>query len=154
MHEIDDSLKEFIESPVAAVMGTASAAGRPHVVYCWGPVVGDDRQTVSFHVNESVAAEALADIVETSRVALTVADPITYRSVQLKGRCLGTRLSSDEDEAIVQRHFESFLSVTSVIGDPPAAIRNLKRAEPLRRFLLQVEAAYDQTPGPDAGRPL
>ena len=154
MYEIDDSLKEFIESPVAAVLGTASAAGRPHVTYCWGPVVGEDHRSVAFHVNESVAAEALADIVETGRIALTVADPITYRSVQLKGHCLGTRMATPEDEAIVQRHFESFLSVTSVIGDPPGSIRNLKRAEPLRRFILQVEAAFDQTPGPDAGRPL
>lgn len=154
MYEIADSLKEFIESPVAAVLGTASAAGRPHVTYCWGPAVGDDRRSVAFHVNETVATEALADIVETGRIALTVADPITYRSVQLKGRCLGTGPASGEDEAFVQRHFESFLSITAVIGDPPAAIRNLKRSEPLRRFVFEVEAAFDQTPGPDAGRPL
>ncbi|MCA9826708.1 MAG: hypothetical protein KC479_15140, partial [Dehalococcoidia bacterium] len=76
------------------------------------------------------------------------------RSIQLKGRCLGISPASAEDEAAAQRHFESFLSVTSVIGDPPAAIRNLKRAEPLRRFVFAVEAAFDQTPGPDAGRPL
>lgn len=154
MYEIDESLKAFIESPVAAVLGTASSAGRPHVVYCWGPVVGADGRSVAVHVGESVGAQSLADIVETGRMALTIGDPITYRSVQLKGRCLDTAMATAEEEALAQRHFESFQSVTSVIGDPPAAIRNLKRAEPLRRFVFAVEAAFDQTPGPDAGRPL
>jgi hypothetical protein len=41
----------------------------------------------------------------------------------------------------------------ALIGDPPEIIRSLW-LDDIVRLTFDVDAAYDQTPGPEAGKPL
>jgi hypothetical protein len=154
MFKISDELKDLIESGVAVVVGTAGAGNRPHVVPAWAPEVGDDRRTLAVYIEAARSRDVLADVAETGTMAVTIGCVITYRSIQFKGRCRGTRMATPEEGAWIEKHFELFRSATALVGDPPGTIRNMRMTDAMRRFELDVASAFDQTPGPDAGKQL
>jgi hypothetical protein len=153
MYEIGDELKAFMEAGVAAILGTGDASGRPRVDYGWGPRVRPDGVTVDVFLDTARADQALANVRENPKMALTLADPMTHRSVQLKGVYRETRAASEDDRAWVQQQREAFLTVTTLIGDPPDVIRGLW-LDDVVKVAFTVERAFDQTPGPGAGKPL
>jgi hypothetical protein len=150
---IDGPLAEFVHSGVATIVGTASDAGRPHVAYGWGPRVREGGRTLDVFLDAPKAGQALEDLRSNGRIAVTMGDPVSYRSVQVKGRFSGASPPSDADEVWLAAYREAFLVNTSLVGDPPSVIRSLWLNEVVR-VSLTVEQAYDQTPGPGAGRPL
>jgi hypothetical protein len=153
MYEIGDELKMFVESGVAVLIGTGDAEGRPRIDYGWGPRVRPDGVTVDVFLDLERADRALANLQENNKIAMTVGDPVSYRSVQLKGVHHETRAANDDDRAWVGRHREEFLASTSLVGDPPNTIRNLW-LDDVVRVAFVVDSAFDQTPGPEAGKPL
>lgn len=153
MYEIGDELKSLMESGVAAIVGTGDAAGRPRLDYVWGPRVRPDRVTIDVFLDVERADQALANLRENPRIALTIAAPVSYRSVQLKGAYRETRAASEGDRAWVDQQRESFLTACTLVGDPPATIRNLW-LDDVVKIAFTVEAAFDQTPGPGAGKQL
>lgn len=153
MYRIDEQLKEFIESGVAAIMGTADAEGRPEVIYVWGPRVSNDGQALSVFLEEARSLETLKNAGANRRVAVTFADPVTYRSIQLKGTFAGTGVPNADDEAWVLRHREAFTISTALVGDRQPGRRNYWM-NGILRIDMKVECAFDQTPGPNAGAPL
>ena len=58
-----------------------------------------------------------------------------------------------DDAAWVQRHREAFVVTTSLVGDPPTAIRNLWMDDVVR-VSFDGRARVRPDAGPDAGRPL
>ena len=153
LYRVDDELKDFLESGVAAVVGTASADGRPHVARAWGMRVCEGREAMSIFLETARAAATLADLEATGLIAVTVASPVTYRSVQLKGRWSGKAEADSEDLAWVQRHRDAFATEAALVGDPPNVVRS-RWMQDLFRVDFAIERAFDQTPGPLAGQPL
>lgn len=154
MYRIDEALQEFVESRVAVIVGTADPAGRPHARPGWGPRVHPSRTRVSFFLEAERAPVPLDDIAATGQIAITCSDPITYRSVQLKGRGHVVPETTADDEAWVARHRAAFIAAVAIVGDPPHAARNRWIEGPLVRVDIDVERAFNQTPGPGAGGPL
>ena len=152
MFVIDPELKAFLEAGVASQLGTASAAGRPSAVNAWGPRVNTDG-TVSVFIDTIRAATPMANLATNPRVAVIFADPMSYRSIQLKGRWRGCSVASPEEERWVARHRDNLASTLALVGDDPASKSNSAWDE-LTRIDFDVEHAFDQTPGPLAGRPL
>jgi hypothetical protein len=153
MFQIDEQLREFVESGVAVIVGTGDAARRPHVIYGWGPRVHPGGTTIDFFIDRIRSDQALSDVGENPRVALTVTDPVSARSVQFKGAFRESGAPDETDEVWVARHREAFLVTTALIGDPPDIISALWTDEVVR-MTFDVERAFDQTPGPVAGSPL
>ena len=153
MYSVDDELKDFLESGVACVVGTANDAGRPHVTNGWGFRVCKTRDSASVFLDTLRSETALKDLEETGLIALTVASPVSYRSVQLKGRWTAIAEAGADDLAWVQKHRDAFASEAALVGDPPEAVRNSWMTE-VFRVDFTIERAYDQTPGPRAGQPL
>jgi hypothetical protein len=151
---IDDELKEFIHRGVAVVLGTASAEGRPHVTYVWGPKVLESRARLHVFLEVPRSEQPVANLEETRLAAVTLAEPVSYRSFQLKGRYQGLTPATSDEVSWVERHREAFSSQTALIGDSPGVRRNAWMDAPLLRLEVDVEAAFDQTPGPNAGQPL
>jgi hypothetical protein len=152
MFRIDDSLKEFIESGVATLIGTGDSGGRPHVAYGWAPRVTEEG-TVEVFVDAARAERTLANLEANGRIAVTVAHPVSVRSVQLKGRFRESGPPNPADKEYVQQRREDMVTSTSLIGDPPDIIRALW-LEDVVRLSFTVDQAFDQTPGPNAGQPL
>ena len=91
---------------------------------------------------------------DTGVIAITAADVRTLRSVQLKGRIVGVEPTSPQDEAVAAEHSGRFFeAIHETDGHDLAAIRQML---PLRTLTVEVvvEELFDQTPGPDAGRPV
>lgn len=153
MFQIDGSMKEFVESGVAVLVGTGSADGRPHVAQGWGPRVRDDGTSMDVFLDVSRADLSLANLNSNGRIAVTFAHPVTYRSVQFKGAFRESSEPDEADRSWVQQHRENFLVTTSLVGDPAWVIRNMWLEETVR-VAFEVERAFDQTPGPEAGKPL
>lgn len=154
MYVVGEELRELIESGVAVSVATADAAGRPHLNTGWGPRIGDDGAIATVFIDRARSAPTIDDLEATKRIAMTVGDPVSYRSIQLKGSVTGVALEPGEDDrAWVRRHREAFLVSIALVGDPPTLGRNMW-TDPVVRIDFAIEAAFDQTPGPDAGRPL
>lgn len=152
MFVIDSEMKAFLQGGVASQLGTASAEGRPNAVNAWGPRVNEDGSLTIF-IDTVRAAGPLSNLATNPRAAVIFADPITYRSIQLKGRWRGASRPTPEEERWVARHRDSLSAALAVIGDDPESKRNTAWDD-LTRIDLDVDHAFDQTPGPQAGRPL
>ena len=153
MYEFDPATKAFLEGGgLAAQVGSADANGRPQVAAAWGPRENGDG-TLSVFLDTARAGRTLANLAMNRRIALIVADPISYRSIQFKGEWLTAAVPTEEERAWVQRHREVFASNLALVGDSPGAIRNMWMEE-TTRIDFTVHAAFDQTPGPQAGQPL
>jgi hypothetical protein len=152
MFRIDDSLKEFIESGVATLVGTGDSTGRPQIAYGWGPRVKDE-SSVEVFIDSARADKTLDNLRSNGRIAVTFAHPVSYRSVQLKGEFQAADEPDDEDREYVKQRREGFVTSTSLIGDPPETIRNIWLEDTVR-IVFRADFAFDQTPGPNAGKPL
>jgi hypothetical protein len=153
MYAIDEKLQELIESGVATLVGTGDSHGRPQIAYGWAPRVVDPSGVLEVFVERARAEKTLANLKSNGHIAVTIADPISVRSVQFKGKFLSLSEPSEADRAYVQERREGFVTSTSLIGDPPAIIRALW-LDDIQLISFSVDAAFDQTPGPNAGRPL
>ena len=150
---IDEPLKDFIESGLAGIVGTASAEGLPHVTYGWSPRVHPDGASVDVFLDQPRAEMALSDIAENGQIALTLADPVSYRSVQLKGKVVGSTSECAKDETWLRNGREGYLVRATLIGDDPRSLRE-RWFDDVVRVTFSVDSGFDQTPGPTAGQPL
>ena len=155
MFVIPDELRSFIESGVAVVAATADSEGRPHVAFAWGTHVLEGGTRVAVCLESSRAEQVIEDAREGTAIAVTFGHPTTYRSVQLKGTTRTATAAGPHDEARAAAHQGDFLSATALVGDDPSTIRSCwSGQESLLRLEFDVERAFDQTPGPGAGREL
>jgi hypothetical protein len=156
---ITAELKDFLESGVSVVVGTCDAACVPEAVRAWGPRVGRDQRSVSLCVALATSGRALNNLRESGRIAVTFCLPTNYKTIQLKGRYLGTAQLNDQDLVAVERHRDSFLASAARVGVHRRFMEGLWQRELLESAVMLkirfvAEQAFDQTPGPNAGRQL
>ncbi|MCC7365045.1 MAG: pyridoxamine 5'-phosphate oxidase family protein [Dehalococcoidia bacterium] len=153
MYRVDDDIKELAEGAVAAAVGSASADGVPQHIPGWGLRIRDDRISADIFIDAPRAADVLANLRETGRIAVTFGSPVTYQSIQFKGMFVECAEPTPEECAWVEQQREAVASSLAIVGDSIDRMRNLWMSEILRvRFT--IERAFDQTPGPAAGKPL
>jgi hypothetical protein len=149
---IDEDLKQFLESDVDVVVGTTDSQNHPHIGRAWGPRVAPGGASLELFLDLPKSVDALRDLRETGRLAVVFVGPATARSVQLKGRCLEIGDPEGEDLLWVDKHRQAFVQAVSY-GFPSHLVRTMWSTQ-LKRVRFVAETAFDQTPGPEAGRPL
>ena len=87
---ITAELKDFLESGVSVVVGTRDSACDPEAVRAWGPRVGHDGRSVSLCVALATSGRTLNNMRDNGCVAVTFCLPSNYKTIQLKGRYVGT----------------------------------------------------------------
>jgi hypothetical protein len=152
---IEPELAAFLEGEAAQYVGTVTAAGMPSAGRAWGLrvraggphirlLVGADVETVaSVHPGTGDAP---------ARLALSVTDVLTFRSVQLKGTVVGVEEPDESDLAVHHGYRAGFSAAVAATGGvtpmeavwPPALVA----------VTVEVDAVFDQTPGPNAGARL
>jgi Pyridoxamine 5'-phosphate oxidase len=153
---LDEDLRALLECGVATVIGTHDAALAPEIARGWGVHVVDGR-TVEVCVGLPSARRTLANLAENAQIAMTCVRPSDYRQVQLKGRVVATLEPTDEDRARVGRHREAFREEVAHVGIAAHLVDGFWNHDPVDAMVkirFAVGDAYEQTPGPDAGRPL
>lgn len=153
MDLVDDDLKEFLESGVGFYVGANDSEHGPRVTRGWGFRVLDDRRSAEVFVDALGGAAVAGAARVDGRVAVVAAQPTTYQSIQLKGRCLEVGEPGPGDARHVQDHRDAYTAAVALIGHPPSVVRNLwTRA--VTRIRFTFDEAFDQTPGPGAGTRL
>lgn len=119
----------------------------------WGPRLNLDDGTIELFVDLPKSTDVLRDVRDNGRAAVTFEHPMTNRCIQLKGRCLEIGDASGDDWAWIERHRTSFAELVKHFGYPPHVVRNMWSTQ-VKKLRISVEAGFDQTPGPNAGKPL
>jgi len=149
---IDAEWTRFLRGPVSAMLGTADTMAVPDATRLAGVAVLDGRRLRVLLAAD--ARTARANAVAGARVAVLVTDITTYRSVQWKGRVVSaTEERTPGDLALVHGHVEAFGKAGPRVGIAAEMIAGLFPREVVP-LLVEVDAVYDQTPGPHAGQSI
>lgn len=154
---IDDELRALLEDGVAAVLGTRDAGLVPEVARGWGVRVLPDRASVELCIGLPSGRRTLANLADNGQLAVTCVRPSDYRQVQLKGRGAEAGAPTEADRAWVARHQAAFTAQVADVGIAPETCHRFwshDDPDALVKLRLEVAEAFDQTPGPDAGRAL
>jgi hypothetical protein len=152
-------LKAFLEGGVSALVGTRGADLVPEITRAWGLLVSKDGTRISLCVPLATSQKTLDNLAGNGQMTICCSLPTSYKTVQLKGQCIGTADPSPADLAAVKKHREAFGRVNERIGFPRERCDNfwqgeLETSPVLVKLLFVPEQIFDQTPGPDAGSPL
>ena len=150
---IDDEMKTFLESDVDLFVGSRDEQLVPSTVRAWGPRVSEGGASVELFIDMPAGSQLVANFRSNGRVAATFNNPMTNRTIQLKGRCLEIGDPASEDWAWIERHRSSFAETVAYFGYPAHIVRNLWSMQ-VKRVRFSVEDAFNQTPGPGAGARL
>ncbi len=156
---INDKMKSFLESGVSVVVGTRDVGLTPEIVRAWGPVVSEDRQSISLCVAQAASARTLDNLSTIGRITVVFTLPTNLQSVQLKGTWIETTKPDAADLAAVEQHRDAFAGLNEQIGMPRRAVetfwkRELETSSVLVKLRFVPEQIFNQTPGPDAGSRL
>ncbi len=147
---IDEELAAFVRGPVSAMLGTADAMAVPDATRVAGVGALDGRRLRVLISPE--ARTARLNAVAGARAAVLVTNIITYRSVQWKGRVISAGEGrTPGDLALLHRHIDAFCEASPRVGIARELVVRLFPLEVVP-LVIEVDALYDQTPGPGAGR--
>ena len=148
---IEDEDVALLVGPSSLIVGTVDETGLPDATKAWGVAVQPDRERMRVILSAD-DGQALANARSTGVFALTATDVHTFVSVQVKGRVESVEPESDADRARREQQIEGFKRAVNETDGTP--IELLGRIEPCGfvTVVATIEEAFDQTPGPTAGR--
>jgi hypothetical protein len=147
---ITPELAEFFASGISVLVGTRDARLRPDCVRASGVAAEPRRNVVTVFLPAATSERARANLEDNGRIAVTVTRAIDHRSLQVKGRVLELRDSTEEELGEIRRYLADLALDWGQVGVPCKATQALNHW-PSYTVRLRVEALFEQTPGPDAG---
>jgi hypothetical protein len=150
---ISEELASFLESGISILVGTRDADRRPAAMRAMGATVAPDRRSVAIHLPESTSARTLANLRDNGRIAVTFSRPRDHRSIQIKGRVVESRPSTEADRSRQERYSAALVDELETVGMARSTTGRLSYW-PSVTVQVVVEERFDQTPGPAAGQKL
>jgi hypothetical protein len=151
--EVPGNLVPLLEGLVAVHVATRDADLVPDEVMAAAAHVGPDGRRLTVFLPVATSETSLANLRENGAIAVVMSQPLTHRTVQLKGRAETIRAARDDEREAVERSAAGFDAEVEAFGLPPAAVRR-RTKWPCHAVTFAVAEAYEQTPGPRAGEPL
>ena len=146
------AIAEYLDSGVSMVGASANDHLVPEVFRIWGASLDDGgvlRALIS-----SDARRTFEQTREGSLLCMTFADVLNLRSIQVKGRCVGSaEFPGPADMALMER-YETLLYRKVPLNGTPLALVHAIRPRSVFAVSVLLEEAYEQTPGPAAGKAL
>ncbi len=150
---LDEELSELLASGVDIYVATRDESLAPEATFALGGRIDADRRTFTVYVPEVMAAATLRNVKANGQLAVNLSRPTDHKCVQLKGRAIGVRSSTEADRHVQSLARSALIEQFAAIGIPRAASRRLIWW-PSVAIEMTVEHVYQQTPGPGAGEPL
>jgi hypothetical protein len=142
-------------SHVSIIVGSRDASHRPHVMRAVGCRLSADRRRVTVLMPQARSGEVLDDLRDNGQIAVVFSEPSSHRTLQLKGGDATVAPCGPADEAEAARYLGAFVDEIGRLGLAAEVAHTLLGPEGgLVAVHFGVAAAFDQTPGPAAGRPL
>lgn len=152
---VTPAIAAFCASGTSIVLGTVGPDGRAVTGRALACSFGPDGALRLFYDPEG--NEALTDAARRgAALAVTCSDPVTNRSLQLKAPGCAPLEPAPEDRDETGRQARAFAAVLRLIGYSDAFAEGYCRFDPgaLRAVVATPTAAFEQTPGPGAGRAI
>ena len=146
-------VRRSLEPGTSVLVGTVDLRGVPSCCRGLALVSDDDLATARVYVPIATSQDTIANIATTGRIAVCMSHPVDHATIQIKGRASTARLATDAEAALVRGRFQDFGTVLGTIGIPRSVTRTIIDW-PAFAIEMQVDAVFEQTPGPKAGFPL
>jgi len=148
----DAETEAFLHSGCGLLVATTSADGEPHATRGWGlDVLEPGPPALVRLLLDADDEQTLAHVAGGGAIAITAANVLTLRSLQLKGRALGLDATTPVDPDRVDRYVRAFHADVEVTDRVPWETFAAFFPESYVACLASVEHTFDQTPGPGAG---
>lgn len=146
----------MIDRGVSAIVASRSRDHRPSAMRAVGSCIAPDGRFVTVYLTRPHSRQLLQDLDDTGMIAVVFSDPASHRTVQLKASAASIRPAETADEAVLERYLRSMERNLEQIGlhGPYARIMLQHKLEETLAVSFSPEQAFDQTPGPQAGRAL
>jgi hypothetical protein len=153
---IDGALKDFLAGPVSINLASHDAALLPSIARGFGCKVSADGRRISVFLIERSAEAVLRDLRSGAPIAVVFSRPKTHATLQFKGPgALAVALAPGDDE-IMRAYCAAFRTEIVELGHHDPFASGILGA--LQGAAVAVEftpsAVFEQTPGPEAGKPL
>ncbi|MCB1016579.1 MAG: pyridoxamine 5'-phosphate oxidase family protein [Acidimicrobiales bacterium] len=154
MASSDDGIdRALAERGCALVVGTVGRDGSPHAGRGWGLTLSPASPSPVRLLLDAGDEVTLANLrhARGGRIAVTGADVETLRSFQLKGRVVAIEDATDDDLEKLGRYCDDFFTDIEVTDGTPRHLTERLRPATCVACTIEVDEAFDQTPGPGAG---
>ena len=150
---VPENLARVLEGLVSVHVATRDAALVPDEVMAAAALLDAQGVRLTVYLPVATSETTLANLRDNGAVAVALSQPLSHRTVQLKGRVEEIRPAREEEREAVVRFAAGFDAEIEAIGLLPAVVR--RRAKwPCHAVTFTVAEAWQQTPGPRAGAPL
>jgi hypothetical protein len=147
---LPDELAAFVQGGVSLLSGTCSAALVPESQRAAGVRVWPGNCKLTVLLPKATGEIAIANLRENPRLAVTMSQIQTHRTVQVKGSVFAIRDADAEDHALMERWAAGFRAALAWVGIPEGVTRGLK-LWPAWAVDVDIIHVFAQTPGPVAG---
>lgn len=148
---IPDSIVHLLETGVSVMVGTRDARLMPECTRAWGIQISPDRHAVTIFLSETFAGETIDNLRANGMIAVTCTRPTDHMTCQLKGQARRITPVTSSDLELSQRWHREFSAELKAVGLSSSLSEGLI-VEPTVAVEVDVIEAFDQTPGPGAGR--
>jgi len=150
---IDETLARFLQEGLAIHVGTRDAQLAPSGARVTAARVDASGADLVVFLPQPAAPHVLPNLQANGQAAVVFVRPVDDRSCQVKGTFLGVGPATADDRAFVERQWDAFMAGLERVGIPRAIFAGFL-LWPSLAIRIRATAVFDQTPGPNAGRPL
>jgi hypothetical protein len=153
---LPDDLLAMMARGVSVIVGSCDARKHPSVMRAVGSHVDTASGEITVFLARPHARQLLQDIAAGNPVSTVFSQPSTHRTVQVKARCATQRNAEPGDREVLARYLTAMEGELLHVHIPPELTRAMlaHRFEDVVAVTFRPEQAFDQTPGPQAGRKL
>jgi len=153
---IPTELLAMMARGVSVIVASRDATLRPSMMRAMGSHVEKQGRRITVFVSRAQSPQLLQDLAAGAPVAAVFSEPATHLCVQVKASRVAMRDAVPDDEPLLARYLASMEREVQRVGFPPHLTRAMLacRVPDLVAVEFEPEQAFDQTPGPRAGKPL
>ncbi len=152
----DEHVAFMSSDAISSAISSRDASNQPSLTKCLAVRVRGDQGMVEVFVDADRSVDLLRDVRAGNPIALVCSEPMSHRTIQVKGVRAEVAPIARDDEQFVAARVEAIVGHIAPLGYPEDGLRVYFSFTPgaLTRITFAASAAFLQTPGPGAGAPL
>ena len=152
---IPEDLVTFLHGPRGFVLGTRDARLRPAACWVAGVVADGPNDEITMFIGDSYGRRALVNLRDNGMAALTCGHGPAHETFQFKGQYIESRPTTEQDIAVQELYKSKAVAhFAQAYGEPAGGIFAGIPLHPSTAVRFKVTEIFDQTPGPNAGKPI
>jgi hypothetical protein len=153
---LPDDIIEFLHGPLVMALGTRSPKLRPAMGRVFGAFADAATDRISFFLPNVQCEPHLTNLADNGLVAFTTGEARSHKNYQFKGRVVEIRPSTASDAAIREVYRDKLITYfrQQYFIPLPDKFFGDYIIDPSTTITFRVLKIFNQTPGPNAGRPI